>query len=383
MKNLHKIFCFLVIFMSGTMLMAEEKAESVQHKEQFNVRDFILEHVSDAYTWHITKIGDTEYSIPMPIIVHSSTTGWHSFLSNKLFDGHEYKGFKLAEEGNYKGKVVELNDKNEEVRPFDISITKVTFSLLLSCILLISIIMYVAKSYDKEKHESKGGFVGFMEMFIMNINDDVIKPCIGKDYKRFAPYLLTVFFFVFINNLMGLIPFFPGGANVTGNIAITFVLAICTFVIVNIFGTAEYWREIFWPEVPVWLKAPIPFMPVIELVGVFTKPFALMIRLFANMIAGHSIVLALTCLIFVTVNLGHAMNTTMTVVSVFLSIFINVVEFLVAYIQAYIFTMLSAVFIGLARVQPHHPHVRKKRSFKIVNVKHKIKSLRKRFRKNK
>ena len=259
---------------------------------------------------------------------------------------------------------------------------KVTFSLLLSSAILIFVIMFVAKSYDKDKHESKGGFVGFMEMFIMNINDDVIKPCIGKDYKRFAPYLLTVFFFVFINNLMGLIPIFPGGANVTGNIAITFVLAISTFLIVNIFGSSEYWREIFWPEVPLWLKAPIPLMPVIEIVGVITKPFALMIRLFANMIAGHSIVLGLTCLIFVTVSMGQAMNTSMTIVSVLLSIFINVVELLVAYIQAYIFTMLSAVFIGLARVEPHHPHPVVKRNFKIVNFKHNLRALRRRLRKN-
>jgi F-type H+-transporting ATPase subunit a len=193
-----------------------------------------------------------------------------------------------------------------------------------------------------------------MEMFIMNINDDVIKPCIGKDYKRFAPYLLTVFFFIFLNNLMGLIPIFPGGANVTGNIAITFVLALCTFVIVQVFGTKEYWKEIFWPDVPLWLKVPIPIMPAIEVVGVFTKPFALMIRLFANILAGHSIVLGLTCLVFVTVKLGVTMNTSMSVVSVLFSVFINLVELLVAYIQAYVFTMLSAVFIGLARVEPHH-----------------------------
>jgi F-type H+-transporting ATPase subunit a len=191
-------------------------------------------------------------------------------------------------------------------------------------------------------------------LFIMNINDEVIKPGIGKDYKRYAPYLLTVFFFVFINNLMGLIPIFPGGANVTGNIAITFVLAIITFIIVNLSGSKEYWKDIFWPEVPLWLKAPVPIMPVIEIVGVFTKPFALMIRLFANMIAGHSIVLGLTCLIFVTVSMGQAMNTSMTIVSVIMTLFINIVELLVAYIQAYIFTMLSAVFIGLARIEPHH-----------------------------
>lgn len=152
---------------------------------------------------------------------------------------------------------------------------------------------------------------------------------------------------------MGLVPFIPGGANVTGNIAVTFVLAIFTFLIVNASGTREYWREIFWPDVPLWLKIPVPLMPAIELVGMFTKPFALMIRLFANILAGHSIVLGLTSLIFITVKLGPVMNAEMTVLSVIFSVFIDVVELLVAYIQAYVFTMLSAVFIGLARVKPH------------------------------
>ncbi|HLP04050.1 MAG TPA: F0F1 ATP synthase subunit A, partial [Paludibacter sp.] len=203
-------------------------------------------------------------------------------------------------------------------------------------------------------HESKGGFVGFMEMFIMNIHDDVIKPCVGNQYRKYAPYLLTLFFFIFVNNILGLIPVFPGGANVTGNIAVTFVLAVVTLLIVNIWGSKEYWREILWPDVPMWLKAPVPLMPLIELVGVFSKAFALMIRLFANMLAGHSIVLGLTSLIFVTVSMGPVMNGSMTVVSVVFSIFIAFVELLVAYIQAYIFTMLTAVFIGLARVESHH-----------------------------
>jgi F-type H+-transporting ATPase subunit a len=188
----------------------------------------------------------------------------------------------------------------------------------------------------------------------MNINDEVIKPCIGQHYRKFAPYLLTVFFFIFFNNLMGLVPLLPGGANVTGNIAVTFVLALFTFVIVNTSGSKEYWKEIFWPDVPTWLKFPVPLLPIIELVGIFTKPFALMIRLFANMLAGHSIVLGLTCLIFVTVKLGAVMNTEMTILSIIFSVFIDFVELLVAYIQAYVFTLLSAVFIGLAKIQPHN-----------------------------
>ena len=357
MRIISKIFSLIVlfVFMSGTYVLANETpTTSEKPTEEVNVKEFILEHLADSYEWHITKVGDTHIAIPLPVIVYSSTTGWHIFSSSVFHHDPIHEGFYIAHEGEYKGKIVEKNALGAEIRPFDISITKVAFSLLFNSALLILIIMFVARSYKKGVFESKKGFLGFMEMFIMSVNDDVIKPCIGKDYKKFSPYLLTVFFFVFINNLMGLIPLFPGGANVTGNIAITFVLAICTFVIVQIFGTKEYWKEIFWPDVPMWLKLPIPLMPVIELVGVFTKPFALMIRLFANILAGHSIVLGLTALVFVTVSLGQAMNASMTVVSVIFTVFINLVELLVAYIQAYVFTMLSAVFIGLARVEPHH-----------------------------
>ena len=186
-------------------------------------------------------------------------------------------------------------------------------------------------------------------MFIMMVENDVIKACIGKEYKRYSPYLLTAFFFIFVNNIMGIIPIFPGGANVTGNIAVTFVLALCTFITVNVFGNKEYWKEILWPEVPTWLKFPVPIMPAIELFGIFTKPFALMIRLFANIMAGHSAILALTSIIFVTVSMGVVVNSLMTGVSFLFIIFMDCMEILVAFIQAYVFTMLSSVFIGLSR----------------------------------
>ena len=233
----------------------------------------------------------------------------------------------------------------------EISITKVTFALLFNSVLLLVIVLCVAHWYRKRPQGAKapGGFIGFMEMFIMMVNDDIIKSCVGPNYRKFAPYLLTAFFFIFINNMMGLIPFFPGGANVTGNIAITMVLAVCTFLAVNIFGTKHYWKDIFWPDVPWWLKVPVPMMPFIEFFGIFTKPFALMIRLFANMLAGHMAMLVLTCLIFISASMGPALNGTLTVASVLFNIFMNALELLVAFIQAYVFTMLSAVFIGLAQ----------------------------------
>ncbi len=352
MRHFFKILVLLTIGLFSNQGLSASETEHVN--KPLNVREFILDHVSDSYEWHITKIGDKHISIPLPVIVYSKTSGWNIFMSSAFHHTPVHNGFTIAHAGSNKGKIVEIDTAGNEVKPFDISITKNVFSLLLSSSLLIIIILSVARSYKKDNYKPQKGFVAFMEMLIMNVNDDIIKPCVGKDYKRYAPYLLTVFFFIFINDVLGLIPIFPGGANVTGNIAITLVLALCTFLIVNISGTKEYWREILWPDVPLWLKLPVPLMPVIELVGIFTKPFALMIRLFANILAGHSIMLGLTSLVFVTVSLGPVMNTSMTIVSVVFSVFIDFVELLVAYIQAYIFTMLSAVFIGLARVEPHH-----------------------------
>ena len=179
------------------------------------------------------------------------------------------------------------------------------------------------------------------------IEQDVIKDAVGPEYQKFSPYLLTAFFFILINNLMGIVPFFPGGANITGNIAVTMAMAVFTFLAVNLFGNKHYWKEIFWPDVPLFLKA-IPIMPVIEIIGMFTKPFSLMIRLFANMLAGHIMLLSTIAVIFLTVKLGPAINGSLSLISVFFGIFLDVLELLVAFIQAYVFTMLSSVFIGLA-----------------------------------
>ena len=326
-----------------------------QEANQVDVKGIVFGHIGDSYEWHITNIGKTSICIPLPIIVYSETSGWHAFLSSRLEEnGGKYEGFYIAPAGSkYEGKVVERNATGEEVRPWDISITKVTLSLFINSAILLAIILSVAHWYRKREQGAyaPGGFIGFMEMFIMMVHDDVIKSCVGPNYKKFAPYLLTAFFFIFINNIMGLIPIFPGGANVTGNIAITLVLALFTFVIVNIFGTKHYWKDIFWPDVPWWLKVPIPMMPFIEFFGVFTKPFALMIRLFANIMAGHTIIHALTCLIFITVSMGLLVNFGMTIVSVLFCAFMNCLELLVACLQAYIFTLLSANYIGLAKVK--------------------------------
>ncbi len=352
---MNRLKYYLISFLLVAFCNVSRANEAVEPeaKGKVNVQQIVFGHIGDSYEWHIANWGEHEIAIPLPIIVYSQQSGWHTFLSSRLAHGQEYEGFSIATDGAYKGKVVEKDNAGNQVRPFDISITKTVLSLLINSTILVLIILGVSHWYRKRKVEdaSPRGFVGFMEMFIMMVNDDIIKSCIGKDYKRYAPYLLTAFFFIFINNIMGLIPIFPGGGNVTGNIAITLVLACATFIAVNLFGNKAYWKDILWPNVPLWLKAPVPFMPLIEIFGIFTKPFALTVRLFANIMAGHSVILALTCIIFITASLGPVLNGSMTFVSVLFAIFMNCLELLVAFIQAYVFTMLSAVFIGLSRVE--------------------------------
>ena len=328
----------------------ENNTQKESEHEELDIKELILGHLADTYEWHIVTWNEKAISIPLPIIIYSKTSGWNIFLSSK-FDNQnsQYNQFLIPEEGEYAGKIVEIDASGNEVRPLDISLTKNAASLLLSALLLILIMMNVARAYKKDSMEAEKGFTGAMEFIIIAITDEVIKPSIGKEYKKYAPYVLTLFFFILFNNLMGLVPIFPGGANVTGSISVTLVLALFTFAIVNFTGSKAYYKELFWPDVPVWLKAPFPLMQIIELVGTITKPFALMIRLFANITAGHAILLGLTSVVFVTVSLGPAINGGMSFISVLFNIFIFFLEILVAFIQAYIFTILTSVFIGLAR----------------------------------
>lgn len=240
MKTLKYILGMIFCLMIAIPL----KASSHQEAGKVDAKEIVFHHIQDTYEWHITSWGEKHFTISLPIIVYSQKTGWHCFSSSHLLhaEGESYEGFKIATEGSHEGKVVETLSNGEEVRPFDISITKTVLSLFINCLVVIGIILYTARWYKRSTPESPApkGFIGFMEMFIMMIEEDVIKSCIGKDYKKYSPYLLTAFFFIFINNIMGLIPVFPGGGNVTGNIAITLVLALCTFIAVNVFGTKEY-----------------------------------------------------------------------------------------------------------------------------------------------
>ncbi len=359
-KRLHFILLLSVLFVSfftSNMLAQEVKHGTVldgqahhEQQEELDVQELILEHLADAYEWHLFTINEKAVSIPLPVILFSKTNGFKIFSSSQLEHVSSLdKPFYIASDGKYKGKIVERNSAGEEVRPLDLSLTKNAASILISSFLLIVAIMSIARSYKNGSLEGKKGFNGAMEFLIESLMNDVIRPSIGKQYKRYAPYVLTLFFFIFFNNLLGIIPIFPGGANVTGNISITLVLALFTFITVNFTGSKSYYKDLFWPDVPTFLKAPFPLMQIIELVGTITKPFALMIRLFANITAGHSIMLGLTSVVFVTVSLGAGINAGMTGVSVLFNIFIFFLEILVAFIQAYIFTILTSVFIGLAR----------------------------------
>ena len=303
-----------------------------------------MEHLSDAYEWHIASYEGRSLSIPLPIIVRSGATGeWfvgteHSLPAPFFFDATHH------------GKIYEKMPDGTTERPLDLSITKVVLQIWIAVVVLIVIFTCCARWYRRHDalSEAPKGFVGAMELIVMTIHDDVVKSSIGeKEYKRFAPYLLSAFFFILTCNLVGLVPFFPGGVNVTGNINITLFLAVCTMLAINLFGNKEYWKDILWPNVPIFLKA-IPLMPIIEIFGVFTKPFALMIRLFANMMAGHAVILSFTCVIFLGWTMGVGFGIGLNIFSVLMLLFMNCLELLVAFVQAYVFTLLSAVFIGLA-----------------------------------
>ncbi len=340
--------------------------------EKFDPAKFMFDHIADAYDWHLLDIGEKQISVPLPIIVYSKEKGLNIFMSSKFHHGHSaYKGFHIGIAGetiaenkpekgtvhiDVEGKIVEILENGEKVIPFDISITKNVTAIFASVIFLLLIFLSVAKLYKRNPNTPPKGLQSFLEPIILFVRDEIAIPSIGKKkYEVFLPYLLTVFFFILINNLMGLIPILPGGANVTGNIAVTLVLALFTFVFTTIKGNKTYWQHIFnTPGVPMWLKVPpLPIMPIVETIGVFTKPFILMVRLFANITAGHIIVLGFLSLIFLFAEMSELLGAGVSVISISFIIFMSFLELLVAFIQAYVFTFLSAIYFGMA-VEEHH-----------------------------
>ncbi len=354
------IIIILAIFTGSGFVQAGEesgKATDSIHVESFDAGKFVIEHVSDAFEWHIATFGKTHISVPLPVILYSSDKGWNFFMSSRFHHGHEtYNGFRIENEGENEGKIVEVNENGEVVDlPFDLSITKTVAGLFVSVIILLLIFLNIAKSAQRRTNKAPVGMQNLFEPIILFIRDEVAKPAIGeKKFEKFMPFLLTAFFFILINNLLGLIPVFPFGSNVTGNIAVTMVLALFTFFITSINGNKHYWKEIYNPDVPWWLKYPIPLMPIVELSGVITKPFVLMVRLFANMLAGHMIVTVFVSLIFIFNKLmGVEAGLGVSVVSVAFSVFIVLLDILVSFIQAYVFTLLSALYFGMATSEHH------------------------------
>lgn len=310
--------------------------------------DYLIHHVIDSHDWHLFDIpadgGYKPVSIPLPVILFADG-GVHFFMSSEFEHGHAavQKGdvtFMLNEHG----KVVGHDKKGNEISVMDFSITKTVVTLIFVVIIMILLFRGVAAFYKKHGSDKvPRGLAGFVEPMIIFVRDEIAIKNIGeKKYMKFMPYLLTVFFFIWISNLVGLLPL---GFNLTGNLMVTFTLAIFTFILTTIHANKDYWMHIFW--MPGLSPAMKIFMAPIEVIGMFTKPFALMIRLFANITAGHIVIMSLIGIMFSQQSIGWAG------LSVPLTLFVMVLELLVAALQAYIFTMLSALFIGMA-VQDHH-----------------------------
>ena len=307
--------------------------------------DFIMHHIQDAHEWHFTTMGHTHITLPLPIILYAADRGLEVFSSSRLRDTHHqpttYRGYRLDPHE----KLV-ATDPNRVF--YDLSITKNVAAMLVSVLILLALALAAARHYQRKPQTPPRGLWALLELLILFIRDDIAIPNIGKEaYKRFMNYLLSVFFFIWINNLLGLL---PGAANVTGNISITLVLALFTFVITNLNGNKHYWHHVFnTPGVPRWLA---PIMVPVELLGLFTKPFALMIRLFANITAGHIILLSIIGLVFM---LKHAWVGAITVP---FGAFMFLLKLLVAFLQAYIFTLLSAIYFGAAVESMHKEKLR-------------------------
>ncbi len=322
----------------------------------FQPGEFIMDHILDAYEWHILSLGEFHLSVPLPVILYSKHSGLHVFISSKFHHGYSsYQGFEIAKEEPNKGKIVEVLENGETIKPLDLSITKNVFAIFISITLLLWVFISVARKYENNRGKAPTGLQNLLEPVILFIRDDVARPSIGEErYERYMPYLLTLFFFILFNNLMGLIPFFPFGANITGNIGVTGIMALFTLIITTVSGNRHYWLEVFnAPGVPWWLKIPVPLIPIIEIIGIFTKPFVLMVRLFANIVAGHIIVLGFFSLIFIFGSMHTVLGFGVSPLTLVFTIFMTVLEILVAFIQAYVFTLLSALYFGMATAEHH------------------------------
>ncbi|MBZ9652685.1 F0F1 ATP synthase subunit A [Psychroflexus montanilacus] len=348
----------LILVLNSFSSFAQIDTEEVID-QSFNPTEMIMHHISDSHGWHFFGEGEDSFTLPLPVILWTDK-GLTGFMSSEFH--HDVEGEYVVESNgqnfvNYHEKIYVLNEGEEALefdeethaalnanRPFDISVTKNVASMLVSVLLMFVLFIGLARHYKKSKAAPKG-FKNILETLVIFVRDEIARPQIGeKKFMKFMPFLLTVFFFIWISNLMGLL---PGAANVTGNISITIALGLFTLALILVNGNKDYWQHVFWmPGIPTFVK---PILAVVEILGVFIKPIALMIRLFANITAGHIIILSLIGLIFILETAGVAF------ISVPFALFITVLELLVAFLQAFIFTMLSALFIGMA-VQEHEHH---------------------------
>jgi len=358
-KKINKVISFVILFFL-TVALSQAYAGGGEPGAKFNPGKMITDHITDAHDWHLWGEGDNSVSIPLPVILYSSDLGLNVFMSSAFHHGHDiHKGFALKE-----GKVVATNEQEGDAHTatvndektaglWDISITKNVVSLFVSMIVLMIIFMSVAKAYNARPGQAPKGLQGLIEPLVIFVRDDIAKSSIGeKKYKKFLPYLMTAFFFIWLNNLMGLVPIFPGGANLTGSISVTLTLSVITFLLVLVNGNKHYWHHIFaMPGVPGWV---LFLLTPIEILGVFLRPFVLMIRLFANITAGHIIVLSFFSLIFIFGEMGAGAGFGAAFFSIAFTVFMTCLELLVAFLQAYVFTLLSAIYIGAAVEEAHH-----------------------------
>jgi F-type H+-transporting ATPase subunit a len=366
LSNLFK--SFLLVILTSLSFNTVFANEGHKEEKEFNVGEMIMHHIKDAHEWHLFGPEHGGTSIYLPVILLDG--GLKTFSSSNFYHGEQVEytdavsgetyhymlgtgsadGYALFHEKIYKteeGKLHFEEGHPHNAKPLDFSITKNVLSLFFGAILILVIMFSIAGFYKKNGAVAPKGIAKFLEPIIIMVRDDIAKANIDKHkYKKYVPYLLTIFFFIWLNNMLGLVPFLPGGANLTGNITVTFFLACCTLIVTLISANGNYWKHIFaTPGVPIPL---LIIMIPIEIVGIFTKPFALMVRLFANITAGHIIILALISIIFINKNVAWGG------LSVPMALFISVLELLVAFLQAFLFAMLSALFIGAAVEEAHH-----------------------------
>lgn len=349
---------FILLFSNVSLAQHDQHPDqphgTTEKKKGFDANKVIFDHVLDGHEYHFMDVTGEDgqlhpISLPLPVMLYSPERGFDVFLSSRFEHGHaDYKGYRLVD-----GKVIPVNEAgvvDDSVTVHDISLTRNVVQMLVALTLLVVIMLSIAKKYKKGigVKQAPTGFQNAIEPVITFVRDEVAKPNLGlKRYQKFLPLLLTIFF-ILINNLFGLI---PGSANVTGNIAFTAVLGVISFLVILFSANKHFWSHIFNPPVPGFVK---PIMVLVEFLSIFTKPFALIIRLFANMLAGHIIIICLISLIFIFGGLSAAIGWGFSPISIGFAVFIFVIEVLVAFIQAFIFTNLTAVFIGQAIEETHH-----------------------------